>query len=72
LIWCSDSSPELYSTGPTDSPCSRSLQQQRRLADAGLAAEQDQRAGHDTAAEDAIELVDPVVSRECCSSSMSA
>ena len=35
-----------------------SLQQQRGLADPGLAAQQDQRAGHDAAAEDAIELVD--------------
>ena len=34
------------------------LQQQRRLADAGLAAEEDQRSRHDAAAEDAIELVD--------------
>ena len=36
----------------------RGLQQQRRLADARLAAEQHQRAGHDAAAEHAIELVD--------------
>ena len=34
----------------------RCLQQQRRLADAGLAAEEDQRSRHDAAAEDAIEL----------------
>ena len=34
------------------------LQQQRRLADARLAAEQDERAGHDAAAEHAIELAD--------------
>ena len=34
------------------------LQQQRGLADAGLAAEQDQRAGNDAAAEHAIELAD--------------
>ena len=34
------------------------MQQQRRLADARLAAEQDERAGHDAAAEHAIELVD--------------
>ena len=34
----------------------RGLQQQRRLADAGLAAEQDQRSGDDAAAEHAIEL----------------
>jgi hypothetical protein len=36
----------------------RCLEQQRRLADAGLAAEQDERTGHDAAAEDAIELAD--------------
>jgi hypothetical protein len=36
----------------------RRLQQQRGLADAGLAAEQHQRSGHDAAAEHAIELVD--------------
>ena len=36
----------------------RRLQQQRRLADAGLAAEQHERAGHDAAAEHAIELAD--------------
>ena len=36
----------------------RRLQQQRRLADARLAAEQHQRSGHDAAAEHAIELVD--------------
>ena len=34
------------------------LQQQRGLADARLAAEQHERAGHDAAAEHAIELVD--------------
>ena len=34
------------------------LQQQRRLADARLAAEQHERAGHDAAAEHAIELAD--------------
>ena len=36
----------------------RRLQQQRRLADAGLAAEQDQRARDDAAAEHAVELLD--------------
>ena len=36
----------------------RRLQQQRRLTDARLAAEQHQRAGHDAAAEHAVELVD--------------
>ena len=34
------------------------LQQQRRLADAGLAAEEHERPGHDAAAEHAIELAD--------------
>jgi len=36
----------------------RRLQQQRRLADAGLTAQEDERPRHDAAAEDAIELVD--------------
>ena len=36
----------------------RRLQQQRRLADAGLAAEQHERSGDDAAAEHAIEFVD--------------
>ncbi len=36
----------------------RDLEQQRRLADAGLAAEQDGGAGHDAAAEHAVELGD--------------
>ena len=36
----------------------RRLQQQRRLADARLAADQDERSGDDAAAEHAIELVD--------------
>jgi hypothetical protein len=36
----------------------RRLEQQRGLADAGLAAEQHQRPGHDAAAEHAVELVD--------------
>ena len=35
------------------------LQEQRGFADAGLAAEQHERTGHDAAAEHAIELVDP-------------
>ena len=34
------------------------LQEQRRLADAGLAAEQDRRARHDATAEHAVELAD--------------
>ena len=34
------------------------LEQQRRLADAGIAADEDHRAGHQTAAEDAVELAD--------------
>src|SRR5450432_4045502 len=38
-------------------PCGN-LQQQRRLADAGLAADQHHRARHDTAAEYEVELVD--------------
>ena len=37
----------------------RRLQQQRGLADAWLAADQDQRAGHDAAAQHAVELADP-------------
>ena len=37
----------------------RRLQQQRRLADAGLAAQQHQRARNDATAEHAIELADP-------------
>ena len=37
----------------------RDLEQQRRLADAGLAAQQDGGAGHDAAAEHAVELADP-------------
>ena len=36
----------------------RDLEQQRRLADAGLARQQDRRAGHDAAAEHAVELAD--------------
>ena len=36
----------------------RDLQQQRALADAGLAADQHHRAGHDAAAQDAVELAD--------------
>jgi hypothetical protein len=36
----------------------RGLQQQRRLADAGLAAEQDERSRHDAPTQHAIELVD--------------
>ena len=35
------------------------LEQQRGLADAGLAAEQDERSRHEAAAKDAIELADP-------------
>src|SRR3954452_10163658 len=35
------------------------LQQQRRLADAGLTAEQDERPADDAAAEDAVDLPDP-------------
>ena len=38
--------------------CAARLQQQRRLADPGLAADEDERAGDDTAAEHAIELAD--------------
>ena len=34
------------------------LQQQRRFADAGIAADEDHRAGHQAAAEDAVELAD--------------
>ena len=34
------------------------LQQQRRFADARIAADEDDRAGHQTAAEDAVELAD--------------
>ena len=36
----------------------RDLEQQRRLADAGLAADEDERPRHDAAAEHAVELVD--------------
>src|SRR5262249_21132164 len=36
----------------------RGLQQECRLADPGLTAEQHERSGHDAAAEDAIEFVD--------------
>src|SRR5581483_10799293 len=44
----------------TDGPrhVRRRLQQQRRLADARLPAEQDERSGYDAAAEDAIEFAD--------------
>ena len=41
-----------------DQPGGR-LEQQRRLADPGLAPEQDQRAGHQSPAQDAVELADP-------------
>ena len=34
-------------------------EQQRRLADAGLAADEDERCGHETSAEHPVELVDP-------------
>ena len=34
------------------------LEQERRLADAGLTGQQDRRAGHDAAAEHAVELAD--------------
>jgi hypothetical protein len=37
----------------------RDLEQQRRLADAGLPCQQDDRAGHQPTAEDPVELVDP-------------
>ena len=37
----------------------RDLQQQRRLADAGVAADQHRRSGHDPAADRAVELGDP-------------
>jgi hypothetical protein len=37
----------------------RDLQQQRALADPGLAADEDHRAGHDPAPEHAVELADP-------------
>ena len=59
FTWCSDSSPEAYSTGPTArAKCAGRLQEQRGLADAGFAAQQHQRPGHDAAAQHAIELVD--------------
>ena len=40
------------------------LEQQRALADAGLAGEQDGRAGHQPAAEHAVELGHPAAARE--------
>ena len=45
----------------------RHLQQQRALADAGLAADEDHRAGHDAAAQHAVELAD--ARRRCGSTS---
>jgi hypothetical protein len=36
----------------------RDLEEQRALADAGLAADQHHRAGHDAAAQHAVELAD--------------
>src|SRR5205823_10279926 len=37
----------------------RDLQQQRRFADAGIAPDQDRRAGDEAAAADAVDLADP-------------
>ena len=48
---------EHLAAGPRDA--GRDLQQQRRLADPGLAAQQHDRPGHEAAAEDAVELADP-------------
>ena len=55
-----DSSPETYSTEPLGClrRCCRSLQQQCRLADAGFARDQHDRAGHDAAAEHTVELAE--------------
>ena len=58
FIWCSDSSPEMYRTGPRSREMRRRLEQQRRFADARLAADEHQRSRHDAAAEHAIELAD--------------
>jgi hypothetical protein len=48
------------------------LEQQRGLADAGLAADQHERPGHDAAAEHAVELTDPGRQRSATTVSMSA
>ena len=48
------------------------LQQQRRLADARLAAEQHERSGNDAAAEHAIELADAGRDASACDASISA
>ena len=60
--WPGDSSPVAYST-PTPPPgrageSGGRLEEQRRLADPGLAAEQHERAGDEPATEDPVELVD--------------
>src|SRR5690348_15381148 len=44
---------------------SRNLEQQRRLADPGLAADEDHRSGHDSAAEDEIEFVETCLPTSC-------
>ena len=58
LIWRSDSSPETYSTLRCGGHLQGHLQHQGGFADAGVAADQDDRAGHDAAAQDAGELAD--------------
>ena len=47
------------SAGPAPSRLPERHRRERRLADAGRAADQHERAGHEAAAEDAVELADP-------------
>ena len=54
--WAADSSPVAYSTSAPEP--GRDLEQERRLADPGLAAQQDDRAGHQATAEHAVQLAD--------------
>ena len=59
-IWPADSSPDRYSARRPDSrPAMDDLEQQRRLADAGIAGQQRHRAGDEAAAENPVELTDP-------------
>jgi ABC-type uncharacterized transport system permease subunit len=56
--WASDSSPVTYRPGKAGAIFGQRLQQQGRLADAGIAADQHHRARGQAAAEHAIELAD--------------
>ena len=58
-IWPADSSPDRYSARrPASRPAVGDLEQQGRLADARIAGQKCHRAGHDAAAEHAVEFAD--------------